>query len=87
MKPSAALLSAMLLLGSASAQDLGLPPTEAGQVADAAPTNAPEVVRRSSVTLPFEAPVEARELVIAHRLPSRRGLSGGQRRAGRPAAG
>ena len=82
MKSASALLTALLLLGSAQAQELGLPDVSAqiqgGSQADTQTTtldtpptvtNAPEVLRASSVSLPFEAPIEARELVVSHSLP------------------
>ncbi|WP_161881547.1 hypothetical protein [Deinococcus alpinitundrae] len=76
MKRTAALLTALLLLGSAQAQELGLPDVPAQIQADpqtttldTVSTNAPEVLRASSVSLTFEAPIEARELVVAHSLP------------------
>ncbi|SEJ44073.1 hypothetical protein SAMN04488058_10839 [Deinococcus reticulitermitis] len=56
-----ALLTALLLAGPASAQDT------------AAPTPAPVAAveqRKSSVLLPFDAPAQAREVVIAHTPPA-----------------
>ncbi|MBZ9712400.1 DUF11 domain-containing protein [Deinococcus multiflagellatus] len=39
------------------------------QPATPEPTPAPEARRASTVSLPFDAPVQARELVVAHRVP------------------
>ena len=69
MNRASVLLTALLLLGSAQAQEVGLPDVAVPGPLETASTNAPEVLRTSGITLPFVAPVEARELVVAHRLP------------------
>ncbi|WP_420595133.1 hypothetical protein [Deinococcus sp.] len=105
MKRPQLLLTALLLLGSAQAQELllpaptplsadprstdpasqsqnGQPQTSASEIKTADPfrsdllnedgtvSPAPDIVRQSTVSLPFEAPVDARELVIVHSLPT-----------------
>lgn len=75
MNRACALLTALLLLGSAQAQELTdlnlpeVPAVNAPAAEGSITTNAPEISRQSTVTLPFEAPIEARELVVAHSLP------------------
>ncbi|GAA5514639.1 hypothetical protein Dcar01_03395 [Deinococcus carri] len=68
-------LTALMLLGAASAQ------TDAGSPAVSAPT----VQRTSTVSLPFDAPAQAQELVIAQALPEGAAfVSGSTRLDGRP---
>ncbi|EYB66989.1 hypothetical protein DEIPH_ctg055orf0020 [Deinococcus phoenicis] len=72
-------LSALLLIGAAHAQDSGMPPLPASA--------AVSVQRTSTVTLPFDAPAHARELVIAHTLPAGAAyLPGSSRLDGQPTA-
>ena len=62
VKHAAVTLSALLLLGSAaSAQQSVLAPATEAQ--------APEVLRRSTVTLPFDVPGQALSVTVGHRLP------------------
>ena len=104
MKRPQLLLTALLLLGSAQAQELllpaptpisadpgsldaasqsqnGAPQTSASGLKTADPFRsdllndggavaAPDILRESTISLPFEAPIEAGQLVIVHTLPS-----------------
>ena len=88
---SASTLQASLTGAGVGGKPCGVPQTAQGSVSVLAPIvqvqppivrTAPATSRRSVVTLPFEAPVQARSLVVSHRFPEGAAYTPGSSRLG-----